>query len=103
MTVATYHSTSIPTTRRPLKGLGTKHTSAEWTNSVRRIRAALCAARPHAPQQRVLSGDTLAEILIDVADSLTVQDRSLLAVVLGELINDSKKQLSLFPVHIRKD
>jgi hypothetical protein len=94
MTVATYHSTAIPTTRRPLKGLGTKHTSTEWTNSVRCIRAALCAARPHAPQQGVLAGDALAEILIDEADGLTVQDRSLLAVVLGDLINDSKKHLS---------
>ena len=102
MTSATYHSTPVSTTTRR-RGLGTKHTSSEWTNSVRCIRAAMRAAKPHAPYERVLPGDTLAEILIDVAGDLRVQDRAILAVVLGDLIDDSKKQLSLFPVHIRKD
>jgi hypothetical protein len=101
MTAATYHSIPISTTHRPLTGLGTKHHSTAWTQSVRSIRAALSAARPHAPRQ-VLTGDELAEVLIDVADSLTAQDRALLAVVIGDLTRMSRRdrsdgtQLNLF-------
>jgi hypothetical protein len=90
MTMATYHSALFTTTSRPLTGLGTKHHCAAWTDGVRTIRAALRAARNHTPPD-VLSGETLAEILIDLADSLCVQDRALLAVVLGDLERMSRR------------
>jgi hypothetical protein len=99
MTMVQYQLSPFATTSpRPQTGLGTKHYSTAWTASVRTIRAALVAARDHTPPD-VLSGDKLAEILIDLADSLTIQDRALLAVILGDLERMSRrdrKKVNLF-------
>ena len=86
---AIYHPLPISTTRS-LKGLGTKHHGPAWISSVHCIRAALRAARQHAPEHVPL-GDELAEALIDLADNLTVQDRAVLAVVLGDLTRMSRR------------
>jgi hypothetical protein len=103
MSVITYHQRAASTTaNRPLKGLGTKHAGTKWTNAVRSVSAALYAAREHTPDQ-VPTGEQIAEILIDLADSLTIQDRALLASVVGDLARWSRrdrkngKAPSLFP------
>jgi hypothetical protein len=101
-----YHPSNLPATRprrRPLVGCATRHGNSAWTTSVRGLRAVLIAARPHAPRERVPSGDELAELVIDMAGELTARDRAVLAVMFGDLVRASRRdrgndrrQLELF-------
>ena len=87
-----YHPSNLPATRprrRPLVGCATRHSNSAWTTSVRVLRAALIAARAHAPRERVPSSDELAELVIDMAGELTARDRAVLAVMFGDLVRTS--------------
>ena len=101
-----YHPSVLPAIRPrrgPLVGCATRHSNSAWTTSVRVLRAALIAARAHAPRERVPSSDELAELVIDMAGELTARDRAVLAVMFGDLVRASRRnrgndrrQLELF-------
>jgi hypothetical protein len=76
--------------RPRLRGLGTAHRAGPlWSLSVRSLRAAILAAREHAPAGRA-TAVTIADQVIDHIDQLTPRDLEVFAVALGILLKASK-------------
>lgn len=98
MTHATYTSNGTGATagavtilpRKKLPG-NIANIGSAWTQAVRTVRAAVNAAVEHAPQRHSFDANRVADLVIDLVGELDHQSLTVLTVVLGVLIRNSRR------------